>query len=339
GHRSVWPISEILGNAETEGDTMPAAAVMNAGGLGVIGGVGYTPQTGVFSNTIKSLTKEPKNPDAPFASGVDLLLPQLGGSVHKTNHDSDYTHGHLPELIDVITEEKARLFVSAVGVLPKEVIDKLRVYQAGILVMNTSASISSAHRRARAAGTLAPATSASILILAAVNAVKGRTSSFTGQPIWVVGAGAVYDGRGLAVNLVYGAQAVWVGTCFVASEEARATKAHKEAVLAADHGDVVRTLIYAGRPLRVRRTPYVDDWEVNRQAEIKELTAKGIIPNQHEVAKHPEKSVKAVTFMMGNVAALVNDILPAQTIVDNMVSDAAKILQDRSWSAELRATY
>jgi len=147
----------------------------------------------------------------------------------------------------------------------------------------------------------------------------------------------VYDGRGLAANLVYGAQAVWIGTRFIASEEAGATKAHKEAVLAADHGDVVRTLIYTGRPLRVRRTPYVDDWEINRQAEIKELTAKGIIPNQHEVTKHPEKSVKAVTFMMGNVAALINDILPAQTIVDNMVNDAAKILQDRSKLVSVRA--
>src|SRR5258708_11723874 len=171
--------------------------------------------------------------------------------------------------------------------------------------------------------------SASILIPAVVDAVKGRTSPLTGQPIWVIGAGAVYDGRGLAANLVYGAQAVWVGTRFVASEEAGATRAHKTALLSADHGDVVRTLIYTGRPLRVRKTPYVEDWEHNRQAEIKELTAKGIIPNEHEVDKHPEKSLQAVTFLMGDVAELIKDILPARKIVDNMVNDAAKILQDR----------
>jgi NAD(P)H-dependent flavin oxidoreductase YrpB (nitropropane dioxygenase family) len=172
--------------------------------------------------------------------------------------------------------------------------------------------------------------SASILIPAVVDAVKGRTSPLTGQPIWVVGAGAVYDSRGLAANLVYGAQAVWVGTRFVASEEAGATRAHKAALLSADHGEVVRTVIYSGRPLRVRRTPYVDEWEHNRQAEIKELTAKGIIPNEHEVNKHPEKSIQAVAFLMGDVAALIKDVLPARTIVDNMVNDAAKILQDRS---------
>jgi hypothetical protein len=36
--------------------------------------------------------------------GVDLAIPQVGGSARKTNHD--YTHGKLPELIDVIIEEK-----------------------------------------------------------------------------------------------------------------------------------------------------------------------------------------------------------------------------------------
>ena len=178
--------------------------------------------------------------------------------------------------------------------------------------------------------------SASILLPAVVDAVKGHTSPLTGQPIWVVGAGAVYDGRGLAANLVYGAQAVWVGTRFVASEEAGAPRAHKAAIVSADHDDMVRTVIYTGRPVRVRRTPYIDDWERNRQTEIKALTAKGIVPNQHELEKHPDKSVEAVTFMMGNVAALVREILPAQRVVDDMVNEAAKILQDRSKAVSAR---
>ena len=46
--------------------------------------------------------------------------------------------------------------------------------------------------------------------------------------------------------------------------------------------------------LRVRRTQYVEDWEKNRQTEIKELTSKGIIPNKHELEKHPEKSVRGL---------------------------------------------
>lgn len=101
---------------------------------------------------------------------------------------------------------------------------------------------------------------ASILIPASVDAVKGRTSPLTGKPVYVIGAGAVYDGRSLAANLAWGAQAVWVGTRFVAAKEASAPKAHKDALLSAGFDDTVTTLIYTGRPLRVRRTPYVDDW-------------------------------------------------------------------------------
>lgn len=49
---------------------------------------------------------------------------------------------------------------------------------------------------------------ASILIPACVDAVKGHKSPLTGKPVYVVGAGAVYDGRGLAANLSWGAEAV-----------------------------------------------------------------------------------------------------------------------------------
>jgi NAD(P)H-dependent flavin oxidoreductase YrpB (nitropropane dioxygenase family) len=51
----------------------------------------------------------------------------------------------------------------------------------------------------------------------------------------------------------------WVGTQFVTSEEAGATRANKAALLSADNDEVVRTVIYFGRPLRVRWAPYVDD--------------------------------------------------------------------------------
>lgn len=101
---------------------------------------------------------------------------------------------------------------------------------------------------------------ASILIPAVVDEVKGKKSPLTGGPVMVIGAGAVYDGRGLAANLAWGAQAVWVGTRFVACEEAGAPPMHKKAIVNAGHEDFARTLIYTGRPLRVIRSPYVDDW-------------------------------------------------------------------------------
>jgi NAD(P)H-dependent flavin oxidoreductase YrpB (nitropropane dioxygenase family) len=61
-------------------------------------------------------------------------------------YQHDYTHGQLPELIDVIIEENTRLFVSAIGVPPPEVVDKL--HKAGILIMNVSVYLSSVPPRA-----------------------------------------------------------------------------------------------------------------------------------------------------------------------------------------------
>lgn len=95
-----------------------AAAVTNAGGLGVVGGVGYTPK--MLRKIIQELKGYLNDKNAPF--GVDLLLPQVGGNARKTNYD--YTKSTLPELVDIIIEEKASLFVSAVGVPPRWVVEK-----------------------------------------------------------------------------------------------------------------------------------------------------------------------------------------------------------------------
>lgn len=54
--------------------------------------------------------------------------------------------------------------------------------------------------------------------------------------------------------------AIGVGTRFVASVEAGAPKIHKDMIVGAGHDDAITTVIYTGRPLRVRRTPYVEDW-------------------------------------------------------------------------------
>ncbi|EIW75080.1 2-nitropropane dioxygenase [Coniophora puteana RWD-64-598 SS2] len=306
-----------------------AAAVTNAGGLGVIGGHGYTPK--ILRQQIKALKADLKHKDAPF--GVDLLIPQVGGSARKTNYD--YQKGQLDALLDVIIEEGTRLFVCAVGVPPKHAVEKL--HKAGIPIMNMvghpkhvakalDAGVDLICAQAGEGGGHTGDTPASILIPACVDAVKGRTSPLTGKPVYVVGAGAVYDGRGLAANMSWGAQAVWVGTRFVAATEAGAPKAHKDALLSASYEDAVTTLIYTGRPLRVRRTPYVDEWNNTRQEEIKQLTAKGILPNEHEMEKHPERASEARTFLIGRVSALINEVLPAKQIIDEMVSSASEIL-------------
>jgi len=93
-----------------------------------------------------------------------------------------------------------------------------------------------------------------------------------------IAAGGLFNGQSLAAALMLGASAVWVGTRFILCQEAGAPKAHQEAVRTAGFDDNVRTIIFTGRPLRVRNNDYIRDWEENRQDEIKKLTESGIIP-------------------------------------------------------------
>lgn len=86
----------------------------------------------MLKEQIDELKEGLKDKNAPF--GVDLLIPQVGGSARKTNYD--YTHGQLDQLIDVIIENGTKLFVSAVGVPPRHAVDRL--HKAGIPVMSTS---------------------------------------------------------------------------------------------------------------------------------------------------------------------------------------------------------
>ncbi|KAF2090617.1 2-nitropropane dioxygenase [Saccharata proteae CBS 121410] len=315
----------LAGMARTSGGPL-AAAVSNAGGLGVIGGLGYTPSQ--LRSIITELKSHLSSPTLPF--GVDLALPQVGGSARKTNHD--YTHGQLDALIDVTIEEGAKLFVSAVGVPPERVIRRL--HDAGILVMNMvghpkhavkalDAGVDVVCAQGGEGGGHTGDIANSILIPAVVDVARRYRSPLTGEPAMVVAAGGIYDGRGLASSLMQGAQGVWVGTRFVASVEAGCSKLHKEAVVSADFADTLRTLVVSGRPLRVRMNEYVKEWE-EKPEEIRRLTGEGVVPLQKDMDEGKDIDIP---FLMGQVAGVIGDIKPAREIVEEMVKEAVNMLR------------
>lgn len=317
-----------------------AAAVTNAGGLGVVGGVGYTPK--FLRESIRELKEELNDPNAPF--GIDLLLPQVGGSARKTNYD--YTGGKLPELIDIIIEEGARLFVSAVGVPPRWAVDKL--HAAGIPCMNMIGSTRHVKKALDAGMDIICAqgteggghtgdTATSVLIPQVCDLVKGKKSPLTGGPVYVVAAGGIYDGRGLAMALSLGADAVWVGTAFICAEESGAPSSHQQGVINATSESTHRSLIYTGRPLRIMRNSYSVNWEQNRMHEMKTLLGKGVLPINHDqdAVKNgetvdgltsPEDFIKARPMLMGQAAGAVKKVQSASEIVDNMIDLCCDIM-------------
>ena len=172
----------------------------------------------------------------------------------------------------------------------------------------------------------------SVFIPAAVKMVQGYKSPLTGEQVLIVAAGGMYNGQSLASVLTMGAAGVWVGTRFILAEEAGAPKAHKEAVRTAGWDDNVRTIIFTGRPLRVRTNAYIQNWEENRAQEIKELTGKGILPVEHDLEKmgddlDDETMDNARPFLMCKFSAVVEEVKSAREIVDEFVGDAVKWLQ------------
>jgi enoyl-[acyl-carrier protein] reductase II len=157
------------------------------------------------------------------------------------------------------------------------------------------------------------------------------------EPIPVLAAGGVADGRGLAAALVLGAQGANVGTRFLASQEASADDTWKLAILETESEDVVRFEVfkeilpstsdraYETVP-RVMRTPFVEEWqrrpeEARREAE--RLRAEIMSTVQQ---RRPHELVP----FTGQTAGLIRDILPAAEIVRTMTAEAEEALKRAS---------
>jgi len=269
---------------------------------------------------------------------VDLALPQIGGGARKTNYD--YTKGRLGEMVDLMVADKdtIKLFISAIGVPPKWVVDKL--HAAGIVCANMvgaphhvekalSVGIDLIIAQGTEAGGHAGDVATMPLIPQCVDLVRGKVNFF-GSPVLVVAAGGIFDGRGLAASLALGAAGVWVGTRFIACKESAASPLHQSRVLAARSIDTARTTAFTGRPCRMLVTPYVQSW-LERPEEVKQITSEGKVPYKLDVRSGKVGPTEFYPALIGQAAGAVTEILSAKEIIDEMVQDAAGSVR-QTWS-------
>ncbi len=143
-----------------------------------------------------------------------------------------------------------------------------QVHAAGSLVMTTVGSVDEARRAAdqgadmivaqgwEAGGHVRGEIAALPLIPAVVDAVN---------PLPVIAAGGISDGRGLAAALCLGAQAAWIGTRFLAASEADIHPVYRDRIFNADTADTYYSKLYDGTwpnaPGRVLKNKTIRDWE------------------------------------------------------------------------------
>jgi enoyl-[acyl-carrier protein] reductase II len=153
------------------------------------------------------------------------------------------------------------------------------------------------------------------------------------DPVPVLAAGGVADGRGLAAALVLGAQGANVGTRFLASEEASADDSWKRGILATESEDVIRFEAWreifppAGEDAyetvpRVMRTSFVEEWqrspeEARREAERLRGEVISLVRQ-----RRPHELVP----FTGQKAGIIRDVLPAGEIVRRMIVEAEQAL-------------
>lgn len=223
-----------------------------------------------------------------------------------------------------------------------------RVHRCGSLVMVSVGSVDEARRAAdsgadiivaqgwEAGGHVRGEISTLALVPAVVDAI---------DPIPVVAAGGISDGRGLAAVLCLGAQAAWVGTRFLAAEEADIHPIYQDRVLSADTSDTYYSKLFDGgwpdAPGRVLRNETILSWENAGKP------PSGQRPNEGEViARHDDGSaitryeanamrstitgnVEAAPLWAGQGVGLVNRREGAAEIVIGMANEAHAVLTRR----------
>lgn len=156
------------------------------------------------------------------------IVRKIDGADNANSYD--YTKGKLDELVTIIIDSGASLFVSAVGVPPKHVVDRL--HKAGIYYMNMIGHPKHVTKCLALGADLICAQGGeggghtgdvptTVLIPTVAAMCKGKKGGM-GNEVQVVAAGGLFNGQSLAAAMTLGASAVWVGTRFVLSEVSRA---------------------------------------------------------------------------------------------------------------------
>lgn len=316
-----------------------AAAVSNAGGLGIVSFGGYpAPLLRGLIGRLRDST------DKPF--GVNVILdPALA-----LPFDRD-------ELVLTCIEERVPILSLFWGD-PAPYVE--RAHAAGVKVVHQVGSVEAARAAARAGvdaiiaqgaeagGHVAGAVSSMVLVPRVVDAVA---------PTPVVAAGGIADARGVVAALALGADGVALGTRFLATPEAGAHPTYKQRILGATEEDTVRTMLYGGgwpgASHRVLRTPFVAEWlphESRGQEQRPDEPIVGTARLGGQTVPLPrfggippdvfaEGDLDAMCLLAGESVGLVDEMKPAAEIVHDLVEGARRIVEgrlDRSLTALAR---
>ncbi|MBC8247263.1 MAG: nitronate monooxygenase [Deltaproteobacteria bacterium] len=331
-------------------------AVSEAGGMGVLGGSGFTvDELRDAIREIKKLT------DKPY--GVDLLLPKYlhmrGGMAgegadsaplsdllgmmppeHQEWYNKIKEEMELPDVkiqvrmntttmnpkesIQVCIDEKVPLFCAGLG-NPGFMVEE--AHSVGMKVLAITGNQKNGRRMAESGIDLLVAQGyeggghtgrigTMVLVPAALD-VAGSVP--------VLAAGGIGDGRGIAAGLAMGCVGAWIGTRFLATNEGGALEINKQRIVkSTDEGTRV-SKAYTGKTLRASYNRFHDLWDASGLEPIpfpsQVLLSSALLSSFIEAGK-----TNYVGGLAGQVSALISDIKPAAQVVEEIVAETVEIL-------------
>ena len=277
-----------------------AAAVSEAGGLGIIG-AGNAPPEVVKAEINKARTLT----DKPFGVNVYYMSP------------------YVEDIVKVIVEEKVPVITTGAG-NPGKHIPLLK--EAGVKVFPVVSSVALTKRLERsgvdgfiAEGMECGGHVGEIATMALVPQIVDVTS------LPVIAAGGIFDGRGVVAALSLGAVGVQMGTRFICAKECKVHANYKVAVIKAKDRDTVLTG-YHGHHVRVIKNKLTRAFDelVGKNAPAEEFEKLGA--GRLRIAAI-DGDVAMGSLMAGQVAAMVKEEQSAQDIINDLVQGAEEVIK------------
>lgn len=282
-------------------DAELAAAVSNAGGLGIISAMNADGEC-----LRKEIRKAAALTEKPFGVNIMLMSP------------------HVEEVAKIVAEEKVSVVTTGAG-NPSKYMEAWN--EAGIKVIPVVASTGVAKLVTRNGA-------------AAVIAEGGESGGHVGEittmvlvpqvcdvvDVPVIAAGGIGDGRGVAAAFMLGACGVQLGTRFLVAEECNVCEVYKNKILKAKDIDTMTTGKRLGHPVRALKTPFAREFlklEYDSSVTNEELEAFGAGSLRAAAVLGDEKKG---SFMSGQIAGLIKKRQPAKEMLEEIFAEAEQVL-------------
>jgi NAD(P)H-dependent flavin oxidoreductase YrpB (nitropropane dioxygenase family) len=340
-----------------------AAAVSKAGGLGVLGVAGHSPE----GLEAELAWIENEVGDKPY--GVDLLLPTRFVGSDRGGLDAAGLDARIPEehrrfvqellarhevpplppgekvspefsvgyekqrdVIELVFRHPIRLIASALGPPPAWMIETGR--ERGVKVAALAGTVEHARRHVEAgvdivvaqgteAGGHTGEISTMVLVPEVVDAV---------HPVPVLAAGGIGNGRQLTAALALGAQGVWLGSVWLTTEEAETHPVVKQKFLRASSSDTVRSRSLTGKPARQLRSAWTDAWD--------DPSSPGPLPMplqprlvreaQARIGRSAHKSPGAAelaNYFVGQIVGSLNHVKSVRSVMQELAQEYADTME------------